>query len=162
MREFIHESEYRGAAEIQKLASFKLVLAGAGAIGSNLAYNLARQGFQSLAVIDFDRVAAENTSTQCYSRKDIGAMKVAALGAMLFRDLGVSVTEIGKKLEPHNVVKFLGGHDLILDCLDNSAGRQTVHGFAQGGAACLHIGLEDGYGECIWEPGYKVPGDPPK
>jgi tRNA A37 threonylcarbamoyladenosine dehydratase len=53
---FHHESIYRGADKIAKLAMQRLTICGAGALGSHLADNLARQGFRDMRVIDRDRI----------------------------------------------------------------------------------------------------------
>ena len=52
----LHEEMYRGSAELAKLSALQLVLCGAGALGSNLADNLTRQGFAKLRAIDHDRI----------------------------------------------------------------------------------------------------------
>ena len=61
---FHHENLYRGEGALAKLAALRVALCGAGAVGSNLADNLARQGVASLRVIDHDRVEEHNVSTQ--------------------------------------------------------------------------------------------------
>jgi len=61
------EAIYRGADQLAKLASQRLTLCGAGALGSNLADNLARQGFRDLRVIDRDGNAVSNTYTLNFS-----------------------------------------------------------------------------------------------
>ena len=52
---FHHEAIYRGEGRLAQLAAVPLTLCGAGALGSQLADNLARQGFAQLRVIDRDR-----------------------------------------------------------------------------------------------------------
>ena len=81
---FHHEELYRSAESVARLADFSVVLCGAGALGSNLADTLVRQGFSQLRVIDFDRVEQHNTSTQIYGADDIGAFKTDVLANRLF------------------------------------------------------------------------------
>ena len=69
---FHHEAIYRGADELAKLAGQHLTICGAGALGSHLADNLARQGVRHLRVIDRDRVEEHNVSTQLYGESDVG------------------------------------------------------------------------------------------
>ena len=73
---FHHERIYRGADQLAKLASLRVVLCGAGAVGSNLADNLVRQGLAHLRVIDHDRVEEHNVSTQLDGESEVGAWKV--------------------------------------------------------------------------------------
>jgi tRNA A37 threonylcarbamoyladenosine dehydratase len=51
---FHHERLYRGGESVAKLAAVPVTLCGAGALGSHLAENLARQGFPQLRVVDRD------------------------------------------------------------------------------------------------------------
>ena len=73
----LHEELYRGGAGVlAKLRDLQLVLCGAGAVGSNLADNLARQGFTALTAIDHDRVEGHNVGTQLYGEAEVGVWKV--------------------------------------------------------------------------------------
>src|SRR5437763_13320220 len=76
---FHHEEIYRGPDRLARLASVPLTLCGAGALGSLLADNLARQGFRQLKVIDRDRVEEHNVGTQLYGESDVGGWKVDVL-----------------------------------------------------------------------------------
>ena len=88
---FRHELAYRGPEALARLAATRLVLCGAGALGSHLADNLVRQGFAGPRVIDRDRVAEHNVGTQLYGESDVGAWKVEALRSRLFRAAGVEI-----------------------------------------------------------------------
>jgi tRNA A37 threonylcarbamoyladenosine dehydratase len=89
-RKFAHEEAYRGDDLLRKLEK-QVVICGAGALGSNLADTLYRQGFTKVRVIDMDRVEGHNVNTQFYGSNDVGAMKVNALKTRLFRDTGVEI-----------------------------------------------------------------------
>lgn len=157
-----HESEYRGDDAIAKLAAFRIFVAGAGAIGSNLLDNLARIGCESLSTIDFDRIELANIGTQRYGRKDVGNLKATTIAANTFRDTGSIIKCEIKKIESHNAPKFLSGHELIVDCFDNHDARKVCQDFAHKYMApCLHVGVSnDGYGECVWWDRYTVPPPP--
>src|ERR1700730_1625259 len=88
---FHHEAIYRGAEQLTKLANQRLTICGAGALGSQLADNLARQGFRQLRVIDRDRVEEHNVSTQLYGESDVGGWKVEVLRQRLFRATGIEI-----------------------------------------------------------------------
>ena len=81
----VHEALYRGDEALARLAGARIVLCGAGALGSHLAEHLLRQGVRQLTVIDFDRVEQHNLGTQSYEEGDIGAFKVDALRARCYR-----------------------------------------------------------------------------
>ena len=86
---FHHEQLYRGEDLIARLAALRVVLCGAGAVGSNLADNLIRQGLSRLCAIDHDRVEEHNVSTQLYGEAEVGSFKVEALRNRLFRAAGI-------------------------------------------------------------------------
>jgi molybdopterin/thiamine biosynthesis adenylyltransferase len=157
---FHHEVLYRGADLAQKLAATRVTLCGAGALGSNLADTLARQGFRQLKVIDRDRIEEHNVSTQLYGAGDVGAWKVDVLRGQLFRSTGIEIEAINKELTERTAAKFLKDSDLVLETFDNSASRRLVKDHCQEAKiACLHAGLFADYGEVIWNEHYRVPGD---
>lgn len=157
---FHHEELYRDREQVERLGDIAVTLCGAGALGSNLADNLVRQGFRSLRVIDKDRVEEHNVSTQIYGEGDVGAWKSDVLKNRLFRNVGVEIEGISKELSERTARKFLKGADVVIDTFDNSASRRLVQTHArQQGLACLHVGLFADYGEVIWDDEYRVPSD---
>jgi molybdopterin/thiamine biosynthesis adenylyltransferase len=157
---FHHESIYRGPELLAKLSRLRVTLCGVGAVGSNLADNLARQGVSNLRAIDKDRVEEHNVSTQAYGETDVGVWKVEALRNRLFRVAGVEVEPIRKELTGQNARQLLGDCDLVIDAFDNSASRRLVQETVRAsGAACLHVGLHADYAEVVWDEAYRVPQD---
>jgi molybdopterin/thiamine biosynthesis adenylyltransferase len=157
---FHHESLYRGPELLTKLSALRVALCGAGAIGSNLADNLARQGVSNLRVIEHDRVEEHNISTQLYRESDIGVWKVEALCNRLFRTTGIEIEPSRKELTGGNSRQLLKDRDVIIDAFDNAAGRLAVQEFARAaGVACLHVGLFEDYCEVVWDEAYRVPRD---
>jgi molybdopterin/thiamine biosynthesis adenylyltransferase len=157
---FHHEAIYRGADSVDRLARFPFTLCGAGALGSHLADNLARQGFQTLRVIDRDRVEEHNVSTQLYGESDVGSWKVEVLRQRLFRATGIEIEALHKELTDRTARSLLQGGGLVLDTFDNSASRRLVQEQCRAlNLACLHVGLYADYGEVIWDEHYRVPPD---
>src|SRR6478736_5995078 len=95
---FHHELLYRGADVAAKLAAAQITLCGAGALGSNLADTLVRQGFARLRIVDRDRIEEHNVSTQIYGESDVGAWKVEVLLNRLFRAVEIEVEAVAKEL----------------------------------------------------------------
>ena len=153
-----HEIEYRGKDLIAKLAKTKVVVCGAGALGSNLIDSLARVGFTQLKVIDFDRVEGHNINNQVYDLGDVGNLKVTALQRKVYASTKVKLEAENKKLEATNVVKLLKDYDIVVDCFDNSASRKIVTQYClKSKTQCIHSGLVDDYGEVVWNENYNVP-----
>lgn len=157
---FVHEQLYRTDAVMAKLKDYPVTICGAGALGGNLAENLARAGFGKLKVIDRDRIEERNLSTQPYYRSDVGAFKVKILANNLYRAIGTKVETETKELTAANAAQLLKGSGLIIDVFDNSISRQVVKDNAdQTGVPCLHAGLASDYAEVIWNDHYRVPAD---
>ena len=149
-----------GRPAIEKLGQASITLCGAGALGSLLADNLARQGLRRLTIIDFDRVEQHNAGTQLYGESDVGAKKVDLLRTHLFRSVGAEVTVFDRRLDERTVKKFLRGARLVVDTFDNAASRRLVTDYCrQNQIDCLHLGMNADYGEVRWNEVYQVPGD---
>jgi molybdopterin/thiamine biosynthesis adenylyltransferase len=157
---FHHESLYRGHDALARLARLRVVLCGVGAVGSNLADNLVRQGVADLRAIDHDRVEEHNVSTQAYGESDVGVWKVEALRNRCFRVAGVEIDPVRKELTAANARALLANRDLVVDAFDNSSARVLVQQTVRAaGTPCLHVGLAADYAECVWDEAYRVPGD---
>jgi molybdopterin/thiamine biosynthesis adenylyltransferase len=157
---FLHERIYRGPDQLARLAAVSITLCGAGALGSLLADNLARQGFRQWRVIDRDRVEEHNVGTQLYGESEVGAWKVEVLRNRLFRSVGVEIDAVPKELAQRNASALLKGAGVVIDTFDNSTSRQLVQDRCQAESlACLHVGLYADYGEVIWDENYRVPRD---
>ena len=157
---FHHESMYRSEQAITKLGALRLALCGAGAVGSNLADNLVRQGFSKLRVIDHDKIEEHNVGTQLYGESEVGLWKVEALRTRLFRAAGVEVEPVRKEMTDKNAQGLIKDVDLVIDSFDNSASRRLVQEAARATKVpCLHVGLHADYCEVIWDEAYRVPND---
>lgn len=161
MRDMIHhETLYRGPEALDRVGRARLVICGAGAVGSNLVDSLARQGFRRLAVIDDDRIEAHNVGTQTYAESDVGAFKVEMLQAEVFRAVGIEIQAERQRLTERTVARLLADADLVVDGFDNHASRALVTEHCrQAGTPCLHVGLSADYAEVLWNEIYRVPHD---
>lgn len=153
-----HNQAYLGK-DYSKLETSKVLVCGAGALGSNLVPALAQEGYKHITVIDFDRVDAGNAYTQVYGLTDVGTLKVQALKAILSRKLRVLVTDVNKKLDEGNAKKLISGHDLVVDTFDNWVSRIIVKNACKDlGISCVHGGMnENGYSEVVWNEDYAPP-----
>jgi molybdopterin-synthase adenylyltransferase len=155
-----HERLHRGDTSLARLGENRLVLCGAGALGSHLADNLTRQGITRLRVIDHDRIEEHNVGTQLYGEAEIGLWKVEALRNRLFRGMGVEIEPVRKQLSADNVRSLLKDANLAIDAFDNTASRQLLQEHCRATCLpCLHVGLAADYCEIIWDEDYRVPSD---
>lgn len=137
----------------------KILLCGAGALGSFLTELLVRQGYNGLTVLDRERVEGENFGTQNYGNADVGRPKATQLASNIFRKVGVKVTALHKELKEGNARMLLGGFDLVVDLFDNAISRRLIQATCQqSGVPCLHAGLATiGYAEVRWNERYAAP-----
>jgi molybdopterin/thiamine biosynthesis adenylyltransferase len=160
VRKLHHEILFRGKEKIEKIAQARVIVCGAGALGSNLVSHLCRQGFKSVTVIDRDRIEESNVGTQVYSMDDVGALKADALRNLVYREVGEEIESVPKELDAKNTRKYLSGYDIVVDTFDNSSSRRLVTEFcAKEKFPCLHIGVNGDYGELRWNEKYMVPSD---
>ncbi|MDM8561379.1 ThiF family adenylyltransferase [Candidatus Marithioploca araucensis] len=158
MPSYYHERLYRSAKLMTQMRTFSITLCGAGAIGSNMAENLVRAGFETIRVIDYDRVEQRNLSIQPYYRSDIGAYKATILANSLYRALGVEIEPKVVELTSQNVTKLLKGSQLVIDGFDNHTARAAVSKYCHSAKLpCMHVGLANDYAEIIWNDEYRVP-----
>ena len=156
----LHETLYRGADALEILGAAQITVCGAGALGSLLCDNLARHGAANLRVIDCDRVEQHNIGSQIFDRNEIGAAKAECVAARVFRATGAEIEAHNKTLDEKSIAKLLRGADLVVDCLDNSAGRALLTDFCrERNLNCLHLGVNTDYGEAKWNENYLVPED---
>jgi molybdopterin/thiamine biosynthesis adenylyltransferase len=157
---YLHEGIYRGQQALEKLGQQPVTLCGAGALGSLLADNLARQGFRHIIAIDDDRVELHNVGTQLYRQEDVGAFKVDVLRGHCFRAAGIEINTFNKRLTQDTTHKFLRSASLVVDTFDNSSSRQLVSEYClKNSIACLHLGMNADFGEVHWNEAYRIPKD---
>lgn len=156
---FYHEERHRSLAQVRDTP---ITMCGVGSLGGPIAESLARMGYARLTLIDNGRVEERNLSCQPYARADIGAWKVKALANALYRAVAAKITPVAALLDAQHSDAHLVSASLIIDALDNHAGRRAVSASANRlGIPCLHVGFSsDGlYGSGLWEPDYPIPQD---
>lgn len=152
-----HEEIYRGKKIVDMLGTKHITVCGAGAIGSNLVDNLARQGFKSFRVIDFDRIDSHNINNQIYSYKDVGLLKSVSLSDIIYEACMADVEAVTKKLESDNIKKYIKNTDLVIDAFDNIPSRKLVTDFCQkNNIPCIHAGVLVNFGEVVWNEKYHI------
>lgn len=105
----------------------RILIAGLGGIGSNLAVNLARLGIRKLHLIDYDTVDASNLNRQCYYVCDIGEYKTSALVGQLKQiNPYADFTYENLKIDDTNVNKLLANCDIVCECFDNPTSKAII------------------------------------
>jgi len=118
-----------GEAGQQKLLDSKVLLLGAGGLGSPAALYLAAAGVGNLGIIDMDVVDASNLQRQILHNMDrIGERKVdSAKKTLTAINPDVNVSTYDVRLGADNILDIIDGYDLIVDGTDNFPTRYLVN-----------------------------------
>jgi molybdopterin/thiamine biosynthesis adenylyltransferase/rhodanese-related sulfurtransferase len=112
-----------------KLLRSKVLLLGAGGLGSPAALYLAAAGVGTLGVVDMDVVDASNLQRQIlHNLERVGERKVdSAKKALTNLNPDVNVVAYDVRLGADNVMDIFSGYDLIVDGTDNFPTRYLVN-----------------------------------
>ncbi len=112
----------------QRLKAARVLVVGAGGLGSPLLQYLAAAGVGALTIVDDDTVALSNLQRQVlHGTPDVGRRKVdSAADAIVRLNPHVAVEAVAARLDAGNVDALLRGHDVVADGSDNFATRYAV------------------------------------
>jgi molybdopterin/thiamine biosynthesis adenylyltransferase len=118
-----------GGAGQAKLKAARVLVVGAGGLGSPLLLYLAAAGVGTIGIVDDDAVSLSNLQRQIAHRtEDVGRPKTesaaAAIGAL---NPGVAVNMHRMRLTASNAIALIGGYDIVADGSDNFATRFLVN-----------------------------------
>jgi molybdopterin/thiamine biosynthesis adenylyltransferase/rhodanese-related sulfurtransferase len=118
-----------GAEGQQKLLDAKVLLLGAGGLGSPAALYLAAAGVGTLGIVDNDEVDLSNLQRQVIHSSDrIGVSKVdSAEQSIKALNPDVKVEKYPLRLGAENIMEVLPGYDVVLDGLDNFPTRYLLN-----------------------------------
>jgi molybdopterin/thiamine biosynthesis adenylyltransferase/rhodanese-related sulfurtransferase len=113
----------------QKLLDAKVLLLGAGGLGSPAALYLAAAGVGTLGIVDDDEVDLSNLQRQViHSSERIGVPKVdSAEQTIQALNPDVEVRKHALRLGPENIMDILPGYDMVVDGLDNFPTRYLLN-----------------------------------
>jgi molybdopterin/thiamine biosynthesis adenylyltransferase/rhodanese-related sulfurtransferase len=118
-----------GEAGQEKLLKARVLLLGAGGLGSPAALYLAAAGVGTLGIVDMDVVDLSNLQRQViHTRERQGQPKVeSARAAIEALNPDVKVVPFGERLTSQNVLRILEGFDMVLDGGDNFPTRYLLN-----------------------------------
>ena len=114
-----------------KLKNSKILVAGAGGLGSPVLLYLTSVGVGSITIIDNDKLDLSNLNRQIlYNNNDLDKPKALTAQEKLKKlNPEIEIIGLNKTLNDNNVDELLNGMDLIVDCLDNFETRYLVNKF---------------------------------
>jgi molybdopterin/thiamine biosynthesis adenylyltransferase len=133
----------------QRLKQARVLVVGAGGLGSPLILYLAAAGVGGIGVIDDDRVSLDNLQRQVvHDTERVGRAKTKSVAAAVERlNPHVETTLYTTRLVAENALDILRGYDIVADGSDNFATRYLLNDacyFAQRPLVAAAVGPFDG------------------
>ena len=118
-----------GAMGQKKLLNARVLLLGAGGLGSPAAFYLAAAGVGTIGIVDFDTVDLSNLQRQILHRQeDVGKPKVeSAMRTLKALNPDVDVVPFRTRLYSDNVFDIIKDFDYIVDGTDNFQTRYLIN-----------------------------------
>ena len=131
-----------GRAGQEKLSNARVLLVGAGGLGSPCAFYLAAAGIGHLAIVDDDRVDLSNLQRQIlHKNSNIGELKVnSAKSTISELNPSIRVDIYPERISELNITKYINNIDLVIDGTDNFKSRYAISD------ACTRHGIPWVYG----------------
>ena len=134
-----------GAEGLEKLLRSRVLIVGAGGLGSPAALYLAAAGVGTLGLVDFDRVDISNLQRQIlFGTQDIGRSKVEVARerlSALAPDLRIEAYD--ERLDSSNAERIMRDYDVILDGTDTFPSRYLTND------VCVWLGRPLVYGSVM-------------
>ncbi|NIN72644.1 MAG: molybdopterin-synthase adenylyltransferase MoeB [Gemmatimonadetes bacterium] len=126
----------------KKLKRARVLLIGAGGLGSPASLYLAAAGVGTIGLVDFDVVESSNLQRQIvHGTSDVGRPKLeSARDRLLDVNPGISVEGHEVRLTSQNALDILSGYDIVVDGTDNFPTRYLIND------ACVLMGIPNVYG----------------
>ncbi len=134
-----------GTTGQRKLKASRILLVGAGGLGSPAALYLAAAGVGTLGLVDFDQVDLTNLQRQIiYGTNDVGRHKLDSASDRI-RELNpfVHVEQFDTALTSQNALEIASDFDVIVDGTDNFPTRYLVND------TCVILGKPNAFGSVL-------------
>jgi adenylyltransferase/sulfurtransferase len=118
-----------GAQGQAALARGRVLIVGAGGLGSPVLQYLAGAGVGYLGIVDADTLDASNLHRQpIFALADVGEQKAElALAAVQRINPTVQVELHAKRLDADNALELIRGYDVVVDCSDNFRTKYLIN-----------------------------------
>ena len=113
----------------KRIKAARVIVCGAGALGSPVIQYLAAAGVGTIKVVDDNDVALADVSNQIlHSSRDVNRPKVASAKDTV-RNINKSIEfeTVNTGLNAENIEEIFDGYDLVIDCSDNYKARYLIN-----------------------------------
>ncbi|MFC1747074.1 ThiF family adenylyltransferase [Candidatus Neomarinimicrobiota bacterium] len=113
----------------EALNQARVLLIGAGGLGSPIALYLTAAGIGTLGLVDFDEVSLNNLQRQIlHGTSDVGRLKVdSAIETLIEINPHVNIVPFTERVTPDNIWNLVSAYDIVVDGSDNFATRFLVN-----------------------------------
>lgn len=146
-----------GIAGQEKLTAGRVLVIGAGGLGSAALMYLAAAGVGTLGIVDYDTVDLSNLERQILHRTSRLGVPKTESAADTLRDINPDVHLIPCRMRvtPENIMEIIRDYDIVLDCTDRFENKLLIND------ACVaakkpfvHAGVLGSSGQILtWRPG---------
>lgn len=111
----------------------KIIIAGAGGIGSTLSLILTKMGFKNIHIFDDDTVEEHNIASQMYDIQDLGRLKTDRIETLLtiHKEDHQEIKGYAFKFPSTEVPITISEKDIICVCVDSMEARKNIWEFAK-------------------------------
>lgn len=113
----------------EKVSAAKVLIIGAGGLGSPAAYYLAAAGVGHITLVDDDEVDLSNLQRQILHNSERVGLNKAQSGQQTLQALNplISIEPLAQRLSDADLDRLVPQHDVVLDCTDNFATRHAIN-----------------------------------
>lgn len=118
-----------GVSGQRKLKKSRVLLLGAGGLGSPVAFYLAAAGVGTLGLVDDDQVELSNLQRQIlHTESRIGSSKVGSARTSLEAlNSDIEILTYETRLDRNNIMEIIDGYDVVVDGADNFPSRYLLN-----------------------------------
>ncbi len=134
----------------EKLNSAKVLIAGAGGLGSTVIANLSALGIGNLGIVDNDVLELSNLNRQyIHKYENIGKIKVESAKEWIKAfNPEINVEVFQTRLDNENFKDIIKNYDLIIDCFDSYKSKFLLNKISiDSGKTLIHGGVSEFYGQ---------------
>ncbi len=139
-----------GGTGQKKLLAARVLVVGAGGLGSPSSFYLAASGVGTIGILDFDTVDLSNLQRQIlHSTRDVNRPKVeSAKETLTALNPDVRVVTHNERLTARNALDIFKDYDIVVDGCDNFASRYLIND------ACVMLGKPNVHGSVLLFEGH--------
>lgn len=126
-----------GPAGQERLNAGRVLVIGAGGLGSPILFGLAGAGIGRIGIVDADRVSASNLNRQfLYTPADCGCLKAeVARDRIVAYHPDLQIEAYPETLDESRAMRWFSDYDLVVGAVDNNKTRRIIN------AACCRLSL---------------------